>query len=431
MAMLLPIALSASIVLRERTFRLLAAGLAVAMVLVLVRASSAGAWLGAVAGLAVVGAGLLLTSSKLGHKIRLSLALGVVLMPVVVFVAGWIYGGTSAGAERGEYWHVAVEMTADHPVAGVGPDLYRNYFPEYQSQKFVARLGSLQIVEGPHNTFLSAFSGRGLPGGLLYLTVLGLTGLYLFRALVAGAHQHPESTDETHSEGRWALLAASAAAIAYLVQGQFNVQQPALDGLAWLLLGLIVALCRPQVAHEDGRAAVSGDRTLFRIASLAVGAVALTVTLVGFGRLYAADRAYAEAQALEASLGEGPADPNAVAQVAERYQQAADLNPWEPSYPGNRGRFFAERAVRANTAGDSLAAAAYLARADEAYDEALDRQPRTPLYIEGEAITLINRAKLEPERAARFERRARQLLRRGLQISPLHDAFAARLESLR
>lgn len=126
--------------------------------------------------------------------------------------------GTSAtqeepdGAIRGRATEMlaAARMAIDHPVLGVGPDLSGEYTREY------GQVGGLRALEGPRQThcmFLEIPAETGVPGMLLFLTMLGATILSLLRArtLVADTDHDLEQTASAF------LLAITG----YLVMGIF------------------------------------------------------------------------------------------------------------------------------------------------------------------------------------------------------------------
>jgi O-antigen ligase len=64
---------------------------------------------------------------------------------------------------RGQLWKVAVDMFLAHPIAGVGPDGFRNLYGEYAG---VAQWNKNIYT---NNTYLEMFTDLGLLGGLAFL----------------------------------------------------------------------------------------------------------------------------------------------------------------------------------------------------------------------------------------------------------------------
>jgi len=75
-----------------------------------------------------------------------------------------------ASVGRGQLWKVAIDMFLAHPIAGVGPDGFRNLYGEY------AGVTDWNKNIYTNNTYLEMFTDLGLLGGLafLWLAVLAL-----------------------------------------------------------------------------------------------------------------------------------------------------------------------------------------------------------------------------------------------------------------
>ena len=73
-----------------------------------------------------------------------------------------------ASVGRGQLWKVALEMFLAHPIAGVGPDGFRNLYGEY------AGVTEWNKSIYTNNTYLEMFTDLGLLGGLAFLWLAGL-----------------------------------------------------------------------------------------------------------------------------------------------------------------------------------------------------------------------------------------------------------------
>lgn len=75
---------------------------------------------------------------------------------------------------RLQIWKVSVQMIADHPFLGVGPDNYGIYFPEYMSAEIYTLEDDLNVqVDRSHNEFLDMGTVGGIPLMALYLAFWG------------------------------------------------------------------------------------------------------------------------------------------------------------------------------------------------------------------------------------------------------------------
>ena len=146
--------------------------------------------------------------------------------------------GTGSTADlRVELWSTAWRITADHPVTGVGPDVFAIVFPAYESGRFIVVFGAYTVAYGAHNVFLNILADLGVPGLAAFLLVLAVWGRVTARAWAQLAEAGPSGR-----ERRFLLGAITAAVFAYLVQGCVNNQEVSLSLCFWALVGLGVAL---------------------------------------------------------------------------------------------------------------------------------------------------------------------------------------------
>lgn len=87
---------------------------------------------------------------------------------------------------RIDIWQAALRMGADHPVFGVGPNLFYEYAPVYAfpTDDLPVRYG--RIVRKPHNEYLRAWAEGGIVGVAAALLFLLVTLRLLVRAWVEG-----------------------------------------------------------------------------------------------------------------------------------------------------------------------------------------------------------------------------------------------------
>ena len=167
--LLLPVTLALAVT-GTRRFRTLTRGAAIALTLFLglgglFWTGSKSGWLIAVL-LATVGL------FRLNWSARWKWGAVILLMAVGLTAFGLRFrsyfagGATSVGA-RFDYWHAAVQNTADHPLVGSGPGTFqRPYALLKRPESEMARL--------THNDYLEQFSDSGIPGGVSYAAWIGL-----------------------------------------------------------------------------------------------------------------------------------------------------------------------------------------------------------------------------------------------------------------
>ena len=67
---------------------------------------------------------------------------------------------------RWQYWTGAAQMSADHPLTGVGPGNFNSYYPQYKAP------AALETVKNPHNFILSILTQYGPLGLIAFLALL-------------------------------------------------------------------------------------------------------------------------------------------------------------------------------------------------------------------------------------------------------------------
>ncbi len=161
-----------------------------------------------------------------------------------------VFGASSSqeepdGAIRGRATEMlaAARMAIDHPVCGVGPDLSGEYTREY------GQVGGLRALEGPRQThcmFLEIPAETGVPGMLLFLSMLAATILSLLRTR--------SQTAETNPELEQTVSAFLLAITGYLVMGVFL--HMSYVRYFWLMLAMAdacacVARCQPPAEAQE------------------------------------------------------------------------------------------------------------------------------------------------------------------------------------
>jgi O-antigen ligase len=160
------------------------------------------------------------------------------LARVTQFAAG---GGTG----RLDLWHIAVDMSADHPDVGVGAGNFQVQEPVYATRSITLSRPDL-VVDTPkvtHNTYLNVLAELGVLGAALFLTlVLGsLANAWRgVKALERAGGYDAEMLARGVLIGTLGMLAALT-----FISAQYEKQ-------LWLLLGLAAALgSTARAAAED------------------------------------------------------------------------------------------------------------------------------------------------------------------------------------
>jgi O-antigen ligase len=140
-----------------------------------------------------------------------------------------------------DLWHVALDITRDHPLTGTGQETYPDQFATYihTIPYFRAVALSQYRIESPHDVYLAVASGAGVPALVAYLALLGAIATVLVRAARA----------DPRAERRWWFAALVAAFAAHVVTDAFMTADLMTTWLFWVLMGAGVA-----AAVRSGRA---------------------------------------------------------------------------------------------------------------------------------------------------------------------------------
>ena len=159
-------------------------------------------------------------------------------------VVGYFGGDTSAG-DRLAVWVAGLRMVRDHPFLGVGYTQFPDRLPDYGfDKKLIA-----------HNTLLSVTAETGLIGGLLFVTVVVMTWLSLWRVW------RPASRDPDKRDLVCLTQGAMVGLLAFLINSSFSVKDA--DPMYWAVLGIAgsIAVVHARLSVAAGSAPESAGAT--------------------------------------------------------------------------------------------------------------------------------------------------------------------------
>jgi len=171
---------------------------------------------------------------------------------------------------RWEYWQGAVSIVREHPLLGVGP---ANFGDAYLLHRLPA---AAEATKTPHNLLLEAAAQYGLPGGLLFLLLLGWM-------IVAATRPWPQPQTSQPDE-----LAGDDAA--KLGAGALAGWAALLGGAIVLMRAIWIGMATPAVLLMEAILPAGAFVLFFVVAAwaggavgrLALGRIGLIAALIGF-----------------------------------------------------------------------------------------------------------------------------------------------------
>lgn len=234
-------------------------------------AGSRGAWVGVAAALAV----LLLARRERWMAVLSAAVLGVMLLAAV------LGGGESAeklapsrvvqgsGAARIEIWRSTAALVADWPLLGAGPGRFLYVFPRYETVAH-SRIEGVDVrADQAHSRPLHLAAESGLPAAGAWVAAFGIAAASGVSALRRGSPS---------------ALVLAAGLAAYVGQALFSVHAIEVDGLGWMVAGMLVGAARTGSAAEP--------RGLLPKAVWTATVAATVVAVASCARYLAADVAY-------------------------------------------------------------------------------------------------------------------------------------------
>ncbi len=160
----------------------------------------------------------------------------------------------AANGDRLEIWRTAIAMTRDHPVLGIGLNNFDELYLEYPHP-----WPPDHTMSTAHNVFLEVSATLGVPGLLLFVTVLwlGITGgLRVLRAMQrANAPPEMERLRSETAAAAWTAattLAVFGALLAHL-QVDITLYSGDMYPLFFGVYGLLVCLGEQAAAADSGK----------------------------------------------------------------------------------------------------------------------------------------------------------------------------------
>ena len=111
---------------------------------------------------------------------------------------------------RWQYWHASAKMYADHPLTGVGPGNFGDFYPRYKPA------AALESVADPHNFPLSILTQYGPLGLLGFLAMLFVPLWRMIAPISIGASVEPSQFRSTFRTQAIIFMIAISAALLFI-----------------------------------------------------------------------------------------------------------------------------------------------------------------------------------------------------------------------
>lgn len=196
----------------ERSYRALAALLATLLILAtcLFLTKSRTGVLAVATGIALLVAAVRLRGLKVSWKVTALASAGVVAVIALALAARGLDRLVLTEAPKSlqyrlEYWRATAAMIAEHPLLGVGPGNFQDWYPRYKLPQ------ASETIADPHNYWLEMAATAGIPAALLLLGWHVALGLQFLR----GGRQSVEATTAAPPDERVDLASRLAIYIGF------------------------------------------------------------------------------------------------------------------------------------------------------------------------------------------------------------------------
>ena len=254
------------------------------MVVVLLLTLSRGAWVGG----AIAGAVLLAFYAPRFHRDRIVLYGAVAAVIVAAAAVALPSGravieraistsnfGDKSITQRVGLWRTSLDMAADSPILGAGPDAFPVLFPAFRTIDQPG-IGTANVrPESSHDVFLDVLVDRGVVGLAVFLGLIAACVWMAVRALPA--------LDEG---GRAAIIGMLVALAGYFGATFFSFSEAMTGWIPWLLMGAIVGTAS-SVAGDDGEPVTGRALPFVQFGAAAAGIVLIILAgMAIIGDLY-------------------------------------------------------------------------------------------------------------------------------------------------
>jgi hypothetical protein len=195
----------------------------------------------AIQGLAVTGLGLIIVGfyavrSRFQRNIFVWFYGTAVVLFGILAVAGALQIGPltkyiykTSISLRGAYWRAGLKMATDHPIFGVGPDSFGDWFRRSRDARSMILPGPTTVTNAAHNVVIDIFASGGFPLLIAYLSIAVITLIAIIRVTLRNRNYDA------------VFVSLAVGWLAYFAQSVISINQIGLAMWGWILSGALIA----------------------------------------------------------------------------------------------------------------------------------------------------------------------------------------------
>lgn len=213
-----------------------------------------------------------------------------------------------AAGSRIETWTSAAKLISDRPIFGVGPEVIKMIFPQYETPYFRFKEGFHVKQDRCHNETLDIALTKGTVTLFVYIILIYL----IFKSGIAQIKKNPKDSP---------LVGCYLGAISsYIVQNQFSFGVVAITSLFWIIIGMVIGLNSSDASYikiyeKEGKK----QANVFLLVMWAVIAILMVISVFP----YLSDRYFKSAKTYS--------DSNMLKEAEKDFKIAIKITPYEPS----------------------------------------------------------------------------------------------------
>lgn len=211
-----------------------------------------------------------------------------------------------AAGSRIETWTSAVKLISDRPIFGIGPEVIKMIFPQYETPYFRFKEGFHVKQDRCHNETLDIALTKGAAALFVYIFLMFL----IFKSGITHIKKNEKDSP---------LVGCYLGAMtSYIVQNQFSFGVVAITSLFWVIMGMVLGLNSSNLTSVNLN---ENKKSTNLFLSALWAAIAILSIISVFP--YLSDRYFKSAKTY--------ADSNMLKEAEKDFKLAVKITPYEPS----------------------------------------------------------------------------------------------------